>query len=60
MRKVVHATSPFWATWLRQLRESPQMLVLKFVTSVLELEKVTENLLLKWLLLDQVNSVHLS
>ena len=35
-------------------------LVLKFVTSVLKLEKVTGNLPLKWLPLDQLNPVHLS
>ena len=34
--------------------------MLKFVMSVLKLEEVTENLLSKLLLLDQLNPVHLS
>ena len=63
MCKVKHATSPFRATWLRQLHVSPlsyKMLMLKFVISVLKLEEVTENLLSKLLPLDQLNPVHLS
>ena len=58
---MLDATFPFRVTWLSQLHVlhvSPltkKRLVLKFVISVLKLEEVTENLLLKLLPLDQVN-----